>query len=56
VGAQAIIRTFLTIATSVAEVEAHITTAQHYFWRQAMKIWMDLHTLLDTNPLCRNIA
>jgi hypothetical protein len=31
VGAQAIIRTFLTIITSVVEAEAHIATAQHHF-------------------------
>jgi hypothetical protein len=56
VGAQAIVRTFLTVATSVAEAEAHITTAQHCFWRRAVKMWMDLHTLPDTNPLRRNTA
>ncbi|KAJ5921578.1 Transposon I factor [Penicillium verhagenii] len=31
VGAQAIVSTFLTVATSIAEAEAHITTAQHRF-------------------------
>ncbi|EKV16962.1 Transposon I factor, putative [Penicillium digitatum PHI26] len=31
VGAQAIVGTFLTVATSVAEVEAHMATAQHRF-------------------------
>ncbi|KMK63758.1 reverse transcriptase [Aspergillus fumigatus Z5] len=56
VGAQAIVGTFLTVATSVAEAEAHIATAQHRFWRRAVKMWTDLHTLPDTNPLRRNTA
>ncbi|KAI2946871.1 hypothetical protein CBS147323_11233 [Aspergillus niger] len=34
VGAQAIVGTFLTVATSVAEAEAHIATAQYRFWRR----------------------
>ncbi|KAJ5215316.1 uncharacterized protein N7498_001723 [Penicillium cinerascens] len=54
VGAQAIMGTFLTVATSVAEAEAHIATAQHRFWRRAVKTWADLHTLPETNPLRRN--
>ena len=54
VGAQAIVGTFLTVATSVAEAEAHIATAQHRFWRRAVKMWADLHTLPETNPLRRN--
>ncbi|GCB25873.1 RNA-directed DNA polymerase from mobile element jockey [Aspergillus awamori] len=52
----AILGTFLTVATSVAEAEAHIATAQHRFWRRAVKMWTDLHTLPDTNPLRRNTA
>lgn len=54
VGAQAIVGTFLTVATSVAEAEAHIATVQHRFWRRAVKMWADLHTLPETNPLRRN--
>ncbi|KAJ5300215.1 hypothetical protein N7508_007458 [Penicillium antarcticum] len=54
VGAQAMVGTFLTVATSVAEAEAHIATAQHRFWRRAVKMWTDLHTLRKTNPLRRN--
>jgi hypothetical protein len=54
VGAQAIVGTFLTIATSVAEAEAHITSAQSRFWKQVVKMWMDIHTLPETNPLRRN--
>ncbi|CRG92890.1 hypothetical protein PISL3812_09965 [Talaromyces islandicus] len=56
VGAQAIVGTFLTVATSVAEAEAHIATAQCRFWRRAVKIWTDIHTLPETNPLRRNTA
>ena len=56
VGAQAIVGTFLTVATSVAEAEAHIKPAQDRFWRRAIKLWTDIHTLPDTNPLRRNIA
>lgn len=56
VGAQAIVGTFLTVATSVAEAEAHIATAQHRFWRRAVKMWTDIHTLPETNRLRRNTA
>jgi ribonuclease HI len=54
VGAQAIVGTFLTVATSVAEAEAHIATARHRFWKRAVKMWADLHTLPETNPLRRS--
>ncbi|OQD95158.1 hypothetical protein PENVUL_c119G05503 [Penicillium vulpinum] len=53
-GAQAIVGTFLTVATSVAEAEAHLATVQHRFWRRAVKMWTDIHTLPETNPLRRN--
>jgi ribonuclease HI len=56
VGAQAIVGTFLTVATSVAEAEAHIATARHRFWRRAVKMWTDIHTLPATNPLRRSTA
>jgi hypothetical protein len=49
--AQAIVGTFLTVATSVAEAEAHIATAQDRFWKRAIKLWTNIHTLPDTNPL-----
>ncbi|KAK6810408.1 hypothetical protein RU639_013833, partial [Aspergillus parasiticus] len=51
VGAQAIVGTFLTVATSVAEAEAHIASAQSRFWKRAVKMWTDIHTLPETNPL-----
>jgi hypothetical protein len=54
--AQAIVGTFLTVATSVAEAEAHITSAQDRFWRRAIKLWTDIHTLPNTNPLRRNTS
>ncbi|CAG8917609.1 unnamed protein product [Penicillium salamii] len=53
VGAQAIVGTFLTVATSVAEAEAHMATAQRRFWKRAVKLWTDIHTLPETNPLRR---
>jgi ribonuclease HI len=56
IGAQAIVGTFLTVATSVAEAEAHIKPAQDRFWRRSIKLWTDIHTLPDTNPLRRNTA
>ncbi|KAJ6041450.1 hypothetical protein N7460_006840 [Penicillium canescens] len=56
VGAQAIVGTFLTVATSVAEAEAHIATVQHRLWRRAAKMWTDMHTLPVTNPLRRSTA
>jgi hypothetical protein len=56
VGAQAIVETFLTVATSVAEAEAHITTVQHRLWRRATKMWTDMHTLPVANPLRRSTA
>lgn len=56
VGAQAIVGTFLTVATSIAEAEAHIATVQHRLWRRAAKIWTDMHTLPVTNPLRRSTA
>ncbi|KAJ5730151.1 uncharacterized protein N7483_004659 [Penicillium malachiteum] len=54
VGAQAIVGTFLTVATSVAEAEAHLATAHRRFWKRAVKMWTDIHTLPETNPLRRS--
>jgi hypothetical protein len=54
--AQAIVGTFLTVATSVAEAEAHIATAQDRFWKRAIRLWTGIHTLPDTNPLRRNTS
>ncbi|KAH7462749.1 hypothetical protein FOMA001_g18433 [Fusarium oxysporum f. sp. matthiolae] len=54
VGAQAIIGSFTSVATGVAETEAHIATIYERFWRRASKLWVDIHTLPRTNPV-RNL-
>ena len=36
IGAQAIVGTFMTVATSVAEAEAHIPTVEDRLWRRAI--------------------
>ncbi|EAQ90174.1 hypothetical protein CHGG_06793 [Chaetomium globosum CBS 148.51] len=51
VAAQGIIGTFSTVATRVADAEAHIPTAQDRFWKRAIKMWTDIYTLPETNPL-----
>ncbi|SCO54574.1 related to reverse transcriptase [Fusarium fujikuroi] len=54
IGAQAIIGSFTSVATGVAEAEAHIATIHERFWRRASKLWVELHTLPRTNPV-RNL-
>jgi len=54
IGAQAIIGSFTSVATGVAEAEAYIATIQERFWRRASKLWVDIHTLPRTNPV-RNL-
>ena len=49
-GAQAIIGTFMTVTTSVAEAKAHIVTLQGRFWRKAIKTWTDIHTFRHEPP------
>lgn len=56
IGAQAIVGTFLTVATWVAEAEAHIPSTQERFWKRAVKLWTDIHALPETNPLRRNTS
>ena len=56
IGAQAIVGTFMTVATSVAEAEANIPTVEDRLWRRAIKLWTDIHTLPETNPLRRNTS
>ncbi|KAM5527961.1 zinc knuckle [Fusarium oxysporum f. sp. phaseoli] len=51
IGANASVGTFLTVATSVAEAEAYIASAHERFWRRAIKMWTDLHTLPTTTQL-----
>ena len=56
IGAQVIVGTFMMVATSVAEVEATIPTMEDRLWRRIIKLWTDIHTLPDTNPLHRNTS
>jgi ribonuclease HI len=56
VGAQAIIGSFLTVATSIAEAEAAIPSTRERLWKRAIKLWIDIHTLPKTNPLHRITA
>ncbi|SPJ79732.1 uncharacterized protein FTOL_08123 [Fusarium torulosum] len=55
IGAQAIIGSFTSVATGIAEAEAHIATVHERFWRRASKLWVDIHTLPRTNPV-RNLV
>ncbi|KAM5344536.1 hypothetical protein ACJ41O_013071 [Fusarium nematophilum] len=52
-GAQAIVGTFHTVATAVAEAEADIPPVRERFAKRATKLWIDLQTLPDSNPLRR---
>ena len=56
IGAQAIVGTFMTVATRVAEAEACIPTVEDRLWKRAVKLWTDIHTLPETNPLRRNTS
>jgi ribonuclease HI len=51
IGAQAIIGTFKTVATAVAEAEASILPAHERFLRRALKLWIDINTLPRSHPL-----
>ena len=55
IGAQAIVGIFSTVATSIAEAEAYISTAQDRFWKRAIKFWTDIHTLPETNQRYKDI-
>lgn len=55
-GAQAITGAFRTVATKVAEAEAHISSVQDRLWKRAMKLWVELHSLPDSNPLRREAS
>jgi hypothetical protein len=56
IGAQAIVGTSMTVATSVAEAEATIPTVEDRLWKRVIKMWTDIHALPDTNPLRRNTS
>jgi hypothetical protein len=53
IGAQAIIGTFNTVATAVAEAEASIQSVQERFERKAIKFWVRRQTLPTSHPLRR---
>ncbi len=55
IGAQTVVGTF-SVATCIAEAEAHITSTQDRFWKRAIKMWTDMHTLPETHPLRKSIA
>lgn len=52
-GAIAIIGTFRTVATSVAEAEASIQPFHIRHREKATKLWIDIHTLPKSNPLTK---
>ncbi|EJP60699.1 reverse transcriptase [Beauveria bassiana ARSEF 2860] len=52
-GAQAIVGTFLTVASAVAEAEANLVSVGERLWKRVIKMWLAIHSLPDTNPLRR---
>lgn len=52
-GAQAIVGTFLTVATAVEEAEANLVSAGERHCKRVIKMWLAIHSLPDTNPLHR---
>lgn len=55
-GAQAIVWTFLTVATAVVEAEASLVSAEERLWKRVIKMWLIIHSLPDTNLLRRVTA
>ena len=53
VGAQAITGVFRTVATTVAEAEASIRIVGERYIERAIKLWVNLRTLPETNPLSK---
>ncbi|KZL63698.1 reverse transcriptase [Colletotrichum incanum] len=53
IGAQAIVGTFNSVVTAVAEAEAGIQSVQERFDRKAIKFWARLRTLPQSHPLRR---
>jgi hypothetical protein len=53
IGAQAITGVFRTVATAVAEAEASIRIVSERHVERATKLWVNLYTLLETNPLSK---
>ena len=52
-GAIAITGAFRTVATAVAEAEADIRSFRERHIEKATKLWVDIHTLPETNPLSK---
>jgi hypothetical protein len=52
-GAQAVTGVFRTVATAVAEAEASIRTVKERHVERATKLWVNLRTLPNTNPLSK---
>lgn len=52
-GAQAVTGAFRTVATAVAEAEASIRTVSERHAERATRLWVNLRTLPDTNPLSK---
>ncbi|KAK1461393.1 hypothetical protein CTAM01_17121 [Colletotrichum tamarilloi] len=53
IGAQAVVGTFNTVATAVAEAEASIQSAQERFDRKSTTFWVRMRSLPKTHPLRR---
>lgn len=53
IGGQAVIGCFRTIGTAVAEAEANLPTIKERHLRKAVKTWIDVLSMPDTNPLAR---
>jgi hypothetical protein len=52
-GAQAVTGVFRMVATAMAEAEASIRTVRERHVERATKLWVNLRTLPDTNPLSK---
>ena len=53
VGAQAITGAFRIVATTVVEAEASIRIVDERYTERATKLWVNLRTLPETNPLSK---
>ncbi|KAK2758431.1 hypothetical protein CKAH01_16820 [Colletotrichum kahawae] len=53
IGAQAIVGTFNTVATAVAEAEASIQSVQERYDRKSITFWVRMRSLPKTHPLRR---
>jgi hypothetical protein len=53
IGAQAVTGAFRTVATAVAEAEASIRTVSERWAEKATKLWVNIRTLPETNPISK---